>query len=157
MTVPLWQRVEYSTTMGFWWYLKLPACIHKYNLVCVKNNKNGILCGVNVLECATLLINYAAACQYYHHNPDPFYPHPVVLLGEDNATSELWTEKNCNSFLVDRTLSRLQRAMTINNSVGVRTQHITITNNVIVYCISHIKSESNRLRDFFCFHKNVCS
>ena len=82
--------------MRFWWYLQWPASIRKYTLIYVKNNKDGTLVSINVLEYAALLINYAAAYHYFHHNPDPSDPFPMVKLDGDNAASESWMETACN-------------------------------------------------------------
>ena len=70
----------YSITMGFWWYLEWPPEVRKYTLIYVRNNKDGSLISINVLEYAALLINYAATYHYYSTHPDQSDPYPVVLL-----------------------------------------------------------------------------
>ena len=138
----------FSITMGFWWYIEWPEEIRKHTLIYVRNNKDGTLISINVLEYAAILVNYAAAYHFYHINPDPSDPFPMVLFYADNTASESWMEKACNSSLIGRALSRLQCAMMMNNNVGIRTAHITTTKNVIADRISRIKRETNSMRGF---------
>ena len=93
--------------MKFLWYIEWPEEIRKHTLIYVSNNNNGTLTSINVLEYAVILVNYAAAYHFYHNNPDASDPFPMVLFHADNAASELWTEKACNSSLIGRALSRL--------------------------------------------------
>ena len=138
----------YSIDMKFWWYIEWPDEIKKHTLVYVQNNKDGTLISINVLEYAAILVNYAAAYNFYHTNPDPSDPFPMVLFYADNTASESWTEKACNSSLIGRALSRLQCSMMMNNNVGVHTAHITTTDNIIADRISRIKRETNSMRGF---------
>jgi hypothetical protein len=64
----------FSTDMGFWWYLEWPKEILECTLKFVKNNKDGNLISINVLEYAAGLINYAASYHYYLTHPDPNDP-----------------------------------------------------------------------------------
>ena len=138
----------FSTDMGFWWYIEWPASVRKHTLVYVRNNKDGKLISINVLEYAAILINYAASYHYHHTHPDPEDPYPTVLLEADNRASESWTEKGCKSSLIGRSLARLQCAMTINNNVAVHTGHVTTKQNVIADRISRMISETNSMREF---------
>ena len=138
----------YSVDMNFWWYIEWPDEIKRHTLVYVRNNKDGKLISINVLEYAALLINYAGAYHYYLHNPDPEDPFPQVLFYADNTASESWMVKACNSSLIGRALSRLQCAMMINNNVGIRTDHVTTVANIIADKLSRIKQESNCMRGF---------
>ena len=72
----------------------------------------------------------------------------MVLLMADNTSSESWAEKGCNSSHIGRALSRLQCAMMMNNNVGLITDHITTTKNVIADCISRIKRETHSVCSF---------
>ena len=99
-----------------------------------------------MLEYAAILVNYAAAYHFYHINPDPSDPFPMVLFYADNTASESWMEKACNSSLIGRALSRLQCAMMMNNNVGIRTAHITTNKNVIADHISRIKRKTNSIQ-----------
>lgn len=138
----------YSDSMGYWYYYKWPKEIQSQTLIYVRNNKDGNLVSINVLEYAALLINYAAAYHYYINNPDPSDPYPSVLFYADNSACESWMEKACNSSLIGRALSRLQCAMMINNDVGFHTGHITTKDNVIADRLSRIENESNISHEF---------
>ncbi len=134
--------------MQFWWYIEWPQSIQVYTLKYLRNNKDGKLISINILEYAALLTNYAASYHYCHTHPDLAEPYPLVLLYGDNAASESWMEKACNSSLVGRLLSLLQCAMMINNNVAVQTAHIAMEVNVIADSISCIKRETDSMRHF---------
>jgi len=68
----------YSATMKFWWYIEWPKEVRDYTLIYVRNNKDGQLISINVLEYAALLINYAAAYHFFHNNPDKSDSFPMV-------------------------------------------------------------------------------
>jgi len=134
--------------MKFWWYIEWPDEIKDRTLIYVRNNKDGTLISINVLEYAAIIVNYAAAYHFFREHPDPSDPFPMVLLYADNTASESWMEKACNSSLIGRALSRLQCAMMMNNNVGLHTAHITTVKNVIADRISRIKHETHSMRAF---------
>ena len=138
----------FSTDMGFWWYIDWPDKIRKYTLVYIRNNAEGKLISINVLEYAALFINYAAATLFYQLNPDPTDPYPLALFFADNTAAESWMMHACNSSLPGRALSRLQCAMMINNPVGFHTGHVTTLANVVADKISRIKKETHSMRAF---------
>ena len=138
----------FSPAMRFWWYIEWPAEVRNHTLVYIRNNKNGMLISINVLEYAAILINYAASYHFFQQNPDSSDPYPMVLFMADNTSSESWAEKGCNSSHIGRALSRLQCAMMMNNDVGLITDHITTTKNVIADRISRIKRETHSVRAF---------
>ena len=138
----------FSIRMQFWWYIEWPQSIQKYTLRYLRNNKDGKLISINVLEYAALIINYSASYHYWHTHPDPADPYPLVLLYGDNAASESWMVKACNTSMIGRALSRLQCAMMINNNVAVQTDHVATEINVIADAISRIKRESDSMRHF---------
>ena len=138
----------FSINMSFWWYIEWPEEIRKHTLVYIRSNKDGKLISINVLEYAAQLITYAAAYHFYHNNPDPSDPYPMVLFYADNRCSESWMDKACNSSLIGRALSRTQCAMMINNNVGHYTGHVTTKQNIISDRFSRIKLETNSMRGF---------
>ena len=95
----------FSSDMGFWWYHEWPDSVRKQTLVYVRNNKEGNLISINVLEYAALLINYAAAYHFHMKHPDHSDPYPQVLFYADNTAAESWMEKACNSSFIGRALS----------------------------------------------------
>lgn len=50
----------FSLRCSFWWYLEWSVEIRRHTLRFHKNNKNGRLISINVLEYASVIINYAA-------------------------------------------------------------------------------------------------
>ena len=138
----------FSTDMRFWWYFEWPPEVRKFTLVYVRNNANGDLISINVLEYAAILINYAATTLYYETHHEPSDPYPLVLFNADNRASESWMVKSCTSSLIGRALARVQCAMMLNNRVGHYTGHVCTKTNVIADGISRIKRESNSMRGF---------
>ena len=138
----------YSVKMTFWWYIEWPPGVHEHTLIYIRNNADGTLISINVLEYAAQLFSYAAATHYYQEHPDPGDPSPVVLFYADNTAAEAWMVKGCNSSLVGRALGRLQCAMMMNNNVGIHTTYISTKKNVIADRISRVKREANILREF---------
>ena len=134
--------------MHFWWYIEWPEEIRKHTLVYIRNNKDGKLISINVLEYAAQLVTYAAAYHFYHNHPDPSDPYPMVLFYADNRCAESWMDKACNSSLIGRALSFTQCAMMINNNVGHHTGHVTTSENIIADRFSRIKRETNSMRGF---------
>ena len=122
--------------------------VHEHTLIYIRNNADGTLISINVLEYAAQLFSYAAATHYYQEHPDPGDPSPVVLFYADNTAAEAWMVKGCNSSLVGRALGRLQCAMMMNNNVGIHTTYISTKKNVIADRISRVKREANILREF---------
>ena len=74
--------------MGLWWYLEWTKSIHKYTLIYVRNDVDGSLISINVMEYTTLLITYAGAIYYYCCHPDVTDPYPLVLFYINNTASE---------------------------------------------------------------------
>ena len=138
----------FSVDMGFWWYIEWPPEVHKHTLIYRRNNKDGKLVSINVLEYAALLINYAATTLYYLSHPDPSDPSPLVLFNADNTAAESWMEKSCTSSLIGRALGRLQCAMMLNNPVFPYTGHVTTKQNAIADAISRIRKETHSMRHF---------
>ena len=138
----------FSIDMGFWWYIEWPEKIQKATLRFVKNNKDGKLISINVLEYAALIINYVAATLHFQENKDPSDPYPSVLLYADNTTAEAWAIKASKVSFIGRELGRIQCALMINNPVGISVGHVSTKKNVIADRISRVIKESNILPSF---------
>ena len=81
----------YSIDMGFWWHIEWPEEVRRRTLRYIRNDKDGNLISINVLEYATVIINYVASTFYFTKiSPNPVDPYPVVLIKADNTTSESW-------------------------------------------------------------------
>ena len=138
----------FSTDLGFWWYIEWPEKVRKATLRFIKNNKNGDLISINVLEYAALIINYVAATHSFQQKLDKSDLHPSVLLYADNTTAESWAIKACKHSLIGRALGRIQCALMINNPVGISVAHVTTKKNVIADRISRVKKETNVIPSF---------
>ena len=138
----------WSTDCKFWWYLEWSEEIRLSTLKFHKNNQDGKLISINVLEYASVIINYAAMSLYFLQNQDPANPFPVALLFADNVAAEIWTIKGCKRSLLGRALGRLLCALLINNPVGLSTARIDTHANVIADEISRLKKEKDSLNFF---------
>ena len=135
----------YSQELRFWWYLAWPNSIRQRTLKYIKNNNSGDLIDINVLEYAAILITYLAS---YHsitqHPPDHGAdPHLVVLIRSDNSSSEAWAQKGSHVSFAGRALGRLQASLLMRNPVGLRTSHVSTSENVVADTLSRFSSESD--------------
>ena len=62
--------------MGFWWYFKWPEEVRKHTLTIVRSNTHGQFVSINMLEYASMLINYAAASHFCLSPPTLLIPSP---------------------------------------------------------------------------------
>jgi hypothetical protein len=145
----------YSPDLKFWWYHEWPRSVHERTLHVVKNNTNGTLIDINVLEYATLIINYLVG--YHALSPHTSAtsaatattdPHPVVLLHSDNSSSEAWARKGAQISFAGRALERLHVVLLICNPMGICISHILTSENVTADTLSHIPSKSSLLTTF---------
>lgn len=134
----------YSVDMQFWWYIEWPEEVQRHTLRYIKNNKDGNLISINVLEYAGVIINYIASTYFFREcKNDPSDPYPTVLLYADNTTAEAWAIKACKKSLIGRSLALLQCALMMDNHVGIHVDHITTKDNEIADRISRIDHETN--------------
>eukprot|EP00984_Skeletonema_dohrnii_P032689 scaffold27225_cov80-Skeletonema_dohrnii-CCMP3373.AAC.3 len=139
----------FSSDCKFWWYLEWSAEIKASTLRFHKNNSGGNLISINVLEYASVIINYAAMSFYFQHHHDPANPFPVALLYADNVAAEIWAMKGCKRSDKGRALGRLLCALMLNNPLGLSTARVSTHNNTIADEISRLKKEQDSLK-FFC-------
>jgi hypothetical protein len=66
----------FSIQCSFWWYLEWSPEIRNGTLRFHRNNADGKLISINVLEYASVIINYAAMSLYFQQNKDPSNPFP---------------------------------------------------------------------------------
>ena len=138
----------WSTDCRFWWYLEWSQEIRDRTLRFHKNNADGKLININVLEYASIIINYAAMTLYYRQNCNSSDPFPLALLFADNVAAEIWTIKGCKRSLLGRALSRLLCALMIGNPLGISTARIDTHSNIIADEISRLKKEQDSLKFF---------
>ncbi len=51
----------YCISLGFWWHIPFPEAVIQRTLKRKKDNKDGLLISINVLEFVTVVVNYCAA------------------------------------------------------------------------------------------------
>ena len=135
--------------LGFWWYIEWPQNIRARTLRFVKNNRQGNLIDINLLEYAALLItDIIANTRVSDLGILATDPNPHVLYYGDNTTSESWAEKGAKHSPAGRALGRLQCALMVNNPVHFRVEHISTEANVVADKISRILREAFLAHEF---------
>jgi hypothetical protein len=133
----------YCITLGFWWHILFPEGGLQRTLKHKKDNKDGFLISINVLEFATVIINYCAALHFVtatsSANDDPY---PVLLNVTDNASALSWTTGACKKSKVGRLLAHFFCLLMINLPLGINSKWISTDDNKIADDISCIKRES---------------
>jgi hypothetical protein len=108
----------YCTTLKFWWYIQWPDHVQQRTLRFIKNNKDGKLIDINVLEYASILITYLISCNIITTTglleTDP---HPTLRVSGDNSS------------------------LMLNNPVRLLVDHISTVANVVADKISRIELE----------------
>eukprot|EP00978_Attheya_sp_CCMP212_P046585 scaffold400374_cov39-Attheya_sp.AAC.1 len=93
-------------------------------MIKTRDPKTGETISINVLEYATVLINYAAATDVFALINDPSAPkYPVLLNWADNTATISWTKKMCKSSEGGKALSRILCSQMINNPMGLNAAH----------------------------------
>jgi hypothetical protein len=141
---------DYSPELQFWWYLKWPDSVRTRTIKHLKNNDNGLLIDINVLEYAAIIITYLACYHAISHSPPDggADPYPVVLIRTNNSSCEAWARKGARVSLASCALGSLQASLLIRNPVGARFSHILTTENVVMDLLSRIPSELSLLTEF---------
>jgi len=83
-----------------------------------KNNKDGLLLSINVLEFVTVIINYCAALHFVTTMLATDDPYPVLLNVTNNASALSWTTGACKKSQVGRLLARFFCSLVINLPLG---------------------------------------
>jgi hypothetical protein len=76
----------YSFSLGFWWHL-LPEEVKLRTLLHKRDNTDGLLISINVLEFVTVIINYCAALHTVLTKKTTSNPYPVLLNITDNSSA----------------------------------------------------------------------
>jgi hypothetical protein len=105
----------YSVDMGFWWHIQFPDKIVQRTLLHNKNNKDGKLISINVLEYVTVIIDYCASLETIRTTSFTTDPHPVVLNMTDNTSALSWTLHTCKQSKIGRRLARFFCSLLINS------------------------------------------
>ena len=130
----------WCTDLSFWWYLEYPQeVIRKAQL---KNNKHGDYISINALEMMCVIINYAAAIYICHLDGIDVSHAPTILNWCDNTSAVSWVNTRCKDSLAGRALGRLFCGLLMGSTIGLCTDWISTTQNVIADDISRVKQSS---------------
>ena len=130
----------WCTDLSFWWYLEYPQeIIRKAQL---KNNKHGDYISINALEMMCVIINYAAAIYICHLDGIDISHAPTILNWCDNTSAVSWVNTWCKDSLAGRALGRLFCGLLMGSTIGLCTDWISTTQNVIADDISRVKQSS---------------
>eukprot|EP00978_Attheya_sp_CCMP212_P000335 scaffold671_cov43-Attheya_sp.AAC.1 len=135
----------FSLDLKFWWQLDWPQEIQGRNIKTIKtrDHKTCETISINVLEYATILINYAAATDAFTLITDPSAPkYPVLLNWADNTAAISWTKKMCKSSEGGKALSRIICSQMINNAMGLNASHVVGVDNILADRISRIHTSN---------------
>ena len=132
----------YSIALGFWWHLEFPEEIKRRTLLFKKNNDDGGLISINVLEFITVIINYCAALHVFQTRHVTDDPNPVLLNVTDNTSALNWTLHSCKTSKIGRMLARFFCSFLINSPLGINSEWISTAENEIADDISRLKKES---------------
>ena len=69
----------YSLSLGFWWHLPFPEEVKLRIFLHKRDNADGLLITINVLEFVTVIINYRAALHTVLTKNPTSDPYPVLL------------------------------------------------------------------------------
>jgi len=133
---------RYCISLGFWWHIPFPEAVIRRTLKHKKDNKDGLLISINVLEFVTVIINYCAALHFVTTTSATDDLYPVLLNVTDNASALSWTTGSCKKSKVGPLLARLFCSLMINSPLGINSKWISTDDNKIADDISRIKRES---------------
>ena len=127
----------WCTDLSFWWYLEYPPeIVRKAQL---KNNKHGDYISINALEMMCVIINYAAAIHICHLDAVDISHAPTILNWCDNTSAVSWINTRCKDSLAGRALGRLFCGLLMGSTIGLCTDWISTTQNVIADDVSRVK------------------
>jgi hypothetical protein len=133
----------FSITLGFWWHICFPDEVVQHTLQFKTNNNDGILVLINILEFATVIINYCAAFHVVWTSPVTDTPHPVILNITNNSSAQSWTLHTCKQSKIRRMHARFFCSLLINLPLGINSQLISTIDNKIADNISCLKKQSD--------------
>ena len=131
----------YSLTLKYGWHIPVPEEVQRRTLLHKKDNEDGQLISINVLEFVMVIINYIAALHVVSTTSMTNDPYPVLLNVTDNATSALsWTLNACHKSNQKSVKGWPTSSVLINSPLGINSKWIRTHNkNTIADEISCMK------------------
>ena len=130
----------YSIALKFWWHLDFEDEVILLTRKHIKDNTDGQLISINVLEFFTVIINYCAALTALESDKNiTDDPHPVLLNITDNMSAQTWTRHTCKSSEIGKLLARFFCCLIMDSPLGVNSKWISTHDNECADDISRIK------------------
>jgi hypothetical protein len=104
----------YSILLDFWWHIPFPKAVKQCTLLHKRDNKDGLLISINVLEFVTVIIKYCAMLHIVTTTLVTNDPYPVWLNVTNNASALSWTTGACTKSKVGRLLAHFFCLLMIN-------------------------------------------
>jgi hypothetical protein len=133
----------YSLSLGFWWHLPFPEEVKLSMLLHKRDNADGLLISINILEFVTIIINYCAALQMVLSKNPTNNPYPVLLNVTDNVSALSLTTGACRKSRIGCLLARFFCSLLISSSLGINSQWISTLHNAITNDISCAKTAAS--------------
>jgi hypothetical protein len=134
----------YSLDLKFWWHLPVPEEVQQRTLLHRADNIDGQLISINVLEFATVIINYIASLHVITTTSYTADPYPVLLNVTDNTSALSWTLHSCRQSNIGQRLARFFCSFLINSPLGINSKWISTHDNTIPDQISRLKAKLDR-------------
>ncbi len=112
----------YSILLNYWWHILFPEEIMQCTLLHKKDNSDGCLISINVLEFITVIINYCASLHVVTTTSATNDPHPDLLNVTDNASALSWTTGACRKSMIGRSLARFFCSLLIGSLLGINSK-----------------------------------
>jgi hypothetical protein len=106
----------------------------------MKDNKDGKLISINVLEFVTVIVNYIASLHVTTTTSIINDPYPVLLNITDNTSALSWTQNACRTSKLGWLLARFFCSLLIDSPLGINSQWISTIDNLIADDISRLKT-----------------
>jgi hypothetical protein len=135
----------FSLHLSFWWHLEFDENIIRRTLKHKRDNSDGLLISINVLEYLTVIINYCAAYTVFTTDNVTDDPFPVLLNKTDNTSALNWTNHACKESAIGRMLGRFFCWLIIDLKLGINSTWISTNDNDIADEISRLKKMINSL------------
>jgi hypothetical protein len=133
----------YSLSLGFWWHLPFPEEVKLHTILHKRDNADGLLISINVLEFVTVIINYCATLHMVPSKNPTNNPYPVLLNITDNASALSWTTGACRKSRTGCLLACFFCLLQINSPLGIKSQWISTLHNAIADDISGAKTAAS--------------
>ncbi len=127
----------------------------QWTLIHKKDNKDGLLILINILEFVTVIINNCASLHVFTMKNITNDPHPVLLNVTNYASALNRTNHTCRKSILGRLLAQFFCSFLIISLLGINSQWISTDDNKIADNISRTKK--HRLTHFIPLTIPLCA